>query len=993
MLWSLVGTGPRRAALGIFYAAVLLPTGLCADDLDSAHFNSSDDDMPELPVMQDSTRTCTMAWCHELSCQATHFSVSVAMLVDYVGRIAPMSFVRLHLWLPYLGPSVLEVSRAVTAAELEQQLSIAGHLPHHVLHIAFDTHSTTLDLLSVPDGPVTWWLVRDGLARELLRPVALWHAPGEQHFLTLNSHGQAFSVSPSQEARMLVRMPQGARATAVDSFSRVTGQMTSHGLILFEVAIGTLTASARGHAGALRRVVAILLLCSTVPVQVTGMQTNWEFAARGPAAAAPWGSRPAEPEVMRVWSFTCECPVDLPYVATPDPARLAAQIRDAGRGMPASGDFAWTTPRVVQDVAHMLHMPSRTVPPFAFWLLHFRAHGHVTAASGSTLDWQVLGLRAAEAFGGNCFSQGHFGVLQGGQLFLYGASLSAPPHGTILHLVRTYVPPRAGPTVWDTPTEPEVVMPFDYDICLSPAGTRAIDLRAAPTTVARQARTDESRPSASNTPELSLGQSLARQIEEVSHGLAVLTMRLESAGILPGEAPPTVEVVEAAPTERAADTSSAKTGAGWPGCACSLGLLLVVGMHSPPGFALALLVLGPCPFGLAQAARADGDDETLSHGPSEPRSPDLPDDFAAPTPRVEPVPTASGSLVLRPSGDAGAHTGLPGQELLPALAPQFPLSAIPEYQHRVSIALHSGPEGCRDAAPFLPAGCPIRVYNPFTERTQCDLLSTRFETAQMFLQSLRDHAARRGWQQIVFVQPQPDAHALHLIPAAAEAELVSVVFAHPQQPQAACVRRILPRDAIGRVSLQGRTGRAVAPYAMQRGRGQHLHLRDGDCIPVRIGPFGPPPPEPARSSAARLSSVWLPILVLGGASITPRQLLPTVGLLLVHAGAMLAVPPASAPRGKPIYGLSHYPWRHQEADRTAQAICDRSECRFTVLCPWTGQHGIYTAPTSTHLETVWQRYRDLLPGWPQQSYQPVWPGPRHDRLALVPCAPSSQCQS
>ncbi|OLP91615.1 hypothetical protein AK812_SmicGene26671 [Symbiodinium microadriaticum] len=570
VLWSLVGTGPRRAALGIFYAAVLLPTGLCADDLDSAHFNSSDDDMPELPVMQDSTRTCTMAWCHELSCQATHFSVSVAMLVDYVGRIAPMSFVRLHLWLPYLGPSVLEVSRAVTAAELEQQLSIAGHLPHHVLHIAFDTHSTTLDLLSVPDGPVTWWLVRDGLARELLRPVALWHAPGEQHFLTLNSHGQAFSVS----------------------------QMTSHGLILFEV--------------------------------------------------------------MRVWSFTCECPVDLPYVATPDPARLAAQIRDAGRGMPASGDFAWTTPRVVQDVAHMLHMPSRTVPPFAFWLLHFRAHGHVTAASGSTLDWQVLGLRAAEAFGGNCFSQGHFGVLQGGQLFLYGASLSAPPHGTILHLVRTYVPPRAGPTVWDTPTEPEVVMPFDYDICLSPAGTRAIDLRAAPTTVARQARTDESRPSASNTPELSLGQSLARQIEEVSHGLAVLTMRLESAGILPGEAPPTVEVVEAAPTERAADTSSAKTGAGWPGCACSLGLLLVVGMHSPPGFALALLVLGPCPFGLAQAARADGDDETLSHGPSEPRSPDLPDDFAAPTPRVEPVPTASGSLVLRPSGDAGAHTGLPG---------------------------------------------------------------------------------------------------------------------------------------------------------------------------------------------------------------------------------------------------------------------------------------------------------------------------------------------
>ena len=59
-----------------------------------------------------------------------------------------------------------------------------------------------------------------------------------------------------------------------------------------------------------------------------------------------------------------------------------------------------------------------------------------------------------------------------------------------------------------------------------------------------------------------------------------------------------------------------------------------------------------------------------------------------------------------------------------------------------------------------------------------------------------------------------------------------------------------------------------------------------------------------------------------------------------------------------------------------------------MLCPWTGQQGIYSADSRTPLEEVWSRYRLSLPGWPDQQYAPTWPGLRHDRLTVIPVPPT-----
>ena len=56
------------------------------------------------PTMADPSRTCTMAWCHELSCQNTHFATHPSALAEYFERHAPHETVRVHLWLPFHGP-------------------------------------------------------------------------------------------------------------------------------------------------------------------------------------------------------------------------------------------------------------------------------------------------------------------------------------------------------------------------------------------------------------------------------------------------------------------------------------------------------------------------------------------------------------------------------------------------------------------------------------------------------------------------------------------------------------------------------------------------------------------------------------------------------------------------------------------------------------------------------------------------------------------------
>ena len=54
-----------------------------------------------------STQTCSVAWCHELACQSTHFAVTAHSLAAYFRAHSPFEIVRILLWKPLAGPLAL----------------------------------------------------------------------------------------------------------------------------------------------------------------------------------------------------------------------------------------------------------------------------------------------------------------------------------------------------------------------------------------------------------------------------------------------------------------------------------------------------------------------------------------------------------------------------------------------------------------------------------------------------------------------------------------------------------------------------------------------------------------------------------------------------------------------------------------------------------------------------------------------------------------------
>ena len=142
---------------------------------------------------------------------------------------------------------------------------------------------------------------------------------------------------------------------------------------------------------------------------------------------------------------------------------------------------------------------------------------------------------------------------------------------------------------------------------------------------------------------------------------------------------------------------------------------------------------------------------------------------------------------------------------------------------------------------------------------------------------LSDFAARRGWQPLVPVHPQPDADSVHLIPAAASPDLASVLLRTGNDLHPLCATRLGSGPPYRRIVLNGRHGRIREPYSIARGGEHPLALRDGDCLLVDTGPFGPPPPTPARSDAVR-PGLSLPLLGAGWIA----GLLACVALAWVH---------------------------------------------------------------------------------------------------------------
>ena len=949
----------------------------CSPDRNTSY---QDDDCSLSPLVNN-TRTCTVAWGHELSCQTNTFAVLPVDVLAYIRQVSPEHLVRVQLWLPYRGPAAFEFHRDVDVSHFEQLLQVAGHQTGHVISVAYDTLGTSLDLLSTPNSPATWWIVRDGLNRELLRPVTLWLEPGARYVVSINSHGQAQALSCTPEVARLNRLPQGVRATVTLPLSRTTGQMTANGLVLYEVALGVLS----GAMPPRLRPMIIVLYVLGMAYPATAMQNT--LAPQELAVQARNYAVPNEPAISRIWTYSCDAPVEVPFVYTPDLTRMLRQIEGTGRGIPPHGDFVWTSPRIVQGRAHILHFPPRTSPPYVFWLLHYRARGHVVAASDQAFDWALVGALAADAFGEPWFGQGAFGIVQQNRVIQYGEAIGIPPHGAIIHLVRTSLQPRLGYTGWDAPADAGCILPFDYDICLGARGGPPIvldphDMPSRTATAAARlgyiGRTTEQDNQYQS-------RQLERQIAEVGNDLQVLITRLETAGVLPAPevAPWTTEAGTSDNPEQPTNSFAPQHR---PSSAVIVAASFLLSLaHSGPRTAGTwYLLIGLATWQHIGAQAQDHDESSSAEGEmSEPSSPSLLEGISAPTPLTTLAEVPGESPVVLPSADPSAVTGVPEQNSLPASSPQGPPLSICTVQHRFSCAIRGHRISAPVGEPFIPAGIPVIMHNPFTGRPQCRLRTTAQGSPQILCNTLADYAARRGWQPLVDVQPQPNDEAVHLIPSAERQDLTSILLLAEGEPHPMCVPRTFPSRGSRKFRFGNREGRVVAPFPSRRISQGPLQLRDGDCLPVNFGPFGPPPPEPARSFGHHRTFWGLVSVGL----VLPRW----TGLLLsclMLAGRGVDGQVVDGLEAKPIYRISAFPWRQPYRARTLSSVCAGRQCRVTMLCPWTGQQGLYTVDAHTPFEEICDRYRASLPGWPDQQYIPTWPGLRHDRLTLIPATPS-----
>ncbi|CAE7892628.1 unnamed protein product, partial [Symbiodinium necroappetens] len=717
----------------------------------------------------DATQTCNIGWCHELACQTTHLAVSSRHLLAYFSHHSPYATIRVSLWTPFQGPVLFDIHRGSQLSEFDEFLLVSGHDPdRHSLYVAFDTHATSPDILSVPNGDTVWWLVRDGLSRELLRPVMPWYEPPDRLVATINSHGQASTVTFSPEVSTMRRLPQGARGNTAVPMSTVIGHLTAQGLVLMEIAIGSLTAArelTRSHA-----CTSSMLLLAWLPL-VWGMQPAQDLAVRTGRRTDPWGGAVrAAPAIMRIWTHTLEAPLTLPFQDVPDTSRLLYCVACTRRGVPSTGEFIWTQPRIVQDVAHILHIPMGAYPTLVFWLLHFRARATVVAAAPGVMDWGLIGQTAHEAFGESFFSRGSFSIQYHSGVISYGTAVT-PPHGAILHLVRAVTVPQVSANIWESTAEPAYVSHFDYDICMGPRGE--------PTLV--EGDQVSGQPGAAHSQGLTRSAeaaSLARQVSHISHQLDTLTMRLESVGVLPSSDAEEVPAASASDSAEPGDRSaSPRPNAAWLGSFLSL---IASGGHLRLAIVLSLSLQG------IPGVLADGSEGSDS-GPAEPSSPDL-DDWQPPTPTASEPPTASAMPILRPSGSSLARTSAPFEGPEAPVTVTFSQAQVPAVQRRVAAVLQ-GVDVEPGPVPFLPAGCPVFIHNPFTGQTQCPALSSRVGTSHQLTEVLQDYSERRGWQPIVSVQPQPDAQGVHFIPSAADERFVSVLFRNGRELRPRCIER------------------------------------------------------------------------------------------------------------------------------------------------------------------------------------------------------------
>ncbi|CAE7632934.1 X-element\ORF2 [Symbiodinium sp. CCMP2592] len=236
-LWALGKAPLKWLSLGWILGVIARPAQQASPTSEESSNPNATDSEPSLPfstvAVEDQRDECwnpPLTPALEASAMAAMFPLDPQHIYPWLCSLGATSH-DLRLWTAMRGPALVRWTD--TASEFDQALRFGGFCPEeHDLFVAADTDPHTLELVAVPRGQGSWWIVRDLLSRELLRPVIWFPCAGHRLAVTTNSAGEVNALAHHSRLARCTIPPQGARATVVNPVDGFTAALGQGGLIL-----------------------------------------------------------------------------------------------------------------------------------------------------------------------------------------------------------------------------------------------------------------------------------------------------------------------------------------------------------------------------------------------------------------------------------------------------------------------------------------------------------------------------------------------------------------------------------------------------------------------------------------------------------------------------------------------------------------------------------------------------------------------------------------
>ncbi|CAE6956504.1 unnamed protein product [Symbiodinium sp. CCMP2592] len=264
----------------------------------------------------------------------------------------------------------------------------------HDLYVACDTDPFTLELIAVPRGQGYWWIVRDLLSRELLRPVARLPCAGCLIAATVNSAGEVNALAHHSRIAVCHSLPQGCRATVVNPVDGFTGVLGPAGLVL-----------TAGLAGPRGWPVWALLLTATVTLaqaHVSAPGVGWTmpfWASWGRTSGGPLGTLAMQQAqlaparvytAIRIWVVDHSSPMYLAGPPWPSEEEIHNIVQLCGYGV-AKGTLVAVRSPPGQTVYEAIYAPAHfTSAGISVCLVQLEGRAAVFSFESSLFDWGVF---------------------------------------------------------------------------------------------------------------------------------------------------------------------------------------------------------------------------------------------------------------------------------------------------------------------------------------------------------------------------------------------------------------------------------------------------------------------------------------------------------------------------------------------------------------------------------------------------------------------------